>query len=570
MNLFLVDGIGPFLRQCNHRRINWSKISFECLESGDGLDPIKFRQIKHDFYTFIQKTSSLGFNAVTLDDVAHLSVQPEYAESLKQTIVSYRKAYVELFDIAEEFGMDVYLTSDVMFYPVDKGTVVSGDKGIQEPSLPMVLSDIFESFPQVRGVILRIGECDGVDVRERFRSKLTLKTPEQAHTLIKELLPLFEKYNRKLVFRTWTVGAHRVGDLIWNRNTFDRVFSGIESPNLIISLKYGESDFFRYIPLNKLFFHSNHQKIIELQARREYEGSGQYPSFVGWDYEQYIRQLDGAENVIGAWIWVQTGGWSVFKRITYIDSGAIWNEINAFVTMCLVKDSMGTEEAVRLFSLEQLKNPDWCKLLVFLRLSDEVIKELLYIDQIARQKLFFRRVRVPTLLSVFWDQIMINHSMRKLLRCLVKNPDEIMCQSYTALRKISVMKKLAAELELPVDDIDFLYDTFEILAVAREYYFGDFGMQITDRLEELNKAYKMKYSTRYTLRMDFTPFKFPRRRIGLLLLLWMRKRRGYRMVDRVLMIKLLAWFSPVFFIARHKANSVLLKNRAMGIDTIFK
>ena len=46
-----------------------------------------------------------------------------------------------------------------------------------------------------------------------------------------------ERRQKNLVFRTWTVGAYPVGDLQWNRRTFDRVFGGITSDRLVISMK---------------------------------------------------------------------------------------------------------------------------------------------------------------------------------------------------------------------------------------------------------------------------------------------------------------------------------------------
>jgi hypothetical protein len=432
------------------------------------------------------------------------------------------------------------------------------------------VTDVLGSFPLVRGVIFRLGECDGHDVEGRFRSRLTIKTPRQARAMLTALLPVFEQHDRLMIVRTWTVGAYAIGDLIWNRNTFDRVFGGMESQHLVLSLKHGESDFFRYLPLNKLFFRSEHKKIIELQARREYEGAGQYPSFIGWDYERILRQLADARNVVGAWVWVQTGGWITFKRLTFLDESAIWNEINADVCVQLLRDGCSTEEAVVRYGRRRLGHVDPQMLLLFLRLSDEVIKELLYLDQLARRKLFFRRVRVPPLLSVFWDQIIVNHSMRKLLRCLVTDPDDAIMQGHAALRKLRAMQELAGALGFPTADLVFQYDTFEILAAARDYYLGPFDESVAERLQGLRAAYLAKHSPRYSIRLDFSPFPLPRRHIGLLIALWFRNQRGYRVIDRILMIKILSWLSPVFLISRHKANADLLSNRAMGIDAVMR
>jgi hypothetical protein len=59
--------------------------------------------------------------------------------------------------------------------------------------------------------------------------------------------------------------------------------------------------------LNKAFFHVKQAKIIELQARREYEGAGEFPSYIGADCEHFARELEGAENMVGMSIWCQTG-----------------------------------------------------------------------------------------------------------------------------------------------------------------------------------------------------------------------------------------------------------------------
>jgi hypothetical protein len=568
MKLLLVDGIGPFFRHCRDRRINWSKVPFDSIERSDQLDPVLFRQIRRDFAALAKRCAEIGFNGITLDDIAHLSTQPTYPGRLNHLVRSYRLAYGDLFAIANRHGLAAYLTTDVMFQPAEASSELSFREAIVV--LKRVISDVLGSFCRVRGIIFRLGECDGTDVKGRFRSRLVVKTPRQARVLIESLLPLFEEHNRLMIVRTWTVGAYGIGDLIWNRNTYDRVFSGIDSGHLVISLKHGESDFFRYLPLNKLFFRSDHKKIIELQARREYEGAGQYPSFVGWDYEHMLRQLTGARNIVGAWVWVQTGGWTTFRRLTFLDDAALWNELNASVCLQLLREGCSTEEAVEHFGRTRLGGVDPQRLLLFLRLSDEVVKELLYVDQLARRKLFFRRVRVPPLLSVFWDQIIVNHSMRKLLRCLVTDPDDAILQGRAALRKLVTMRKLTAELGLPAADIEFQHDTFQILAVAREYYFGDFDGEIVQRLRTLRDAYVRKHRVRYSVRLDFSPFPLPRRRIGLLLTLWMRNRRGYRLIDRLLMIGILSWLSPVLLLSRHKANAGLLNNRAMGIGTVLR
>jgi hypothetical protein len=337
-------------------------------------------------------------------------------------------------------------------------------------------------------------------------------------------------------------------------------------------MKYGETDFFRYLPLNKQFFRSRHRKIVEFQARREYEGFGEYPSYVGHDYEAYWERLRTAENVVGAQIWCQTGGWSVFRRRTFLDPESVWNEINTYVTLRIVRDGLCADDALRAWWAWR-RGPDAAgaeSLLALMRLSDEVIKELLYIEEFAARKLFFRRLRVPPLLSVYWDHILINHAMRKILRCFVEDGARSIAQGQAALRKIEVMWELAEALDLPADDLQFQYDTFEILAAAREYYFGSFTGEVAARCQALAAAYRHRYNRRYSVHPDFTRVRIRQSHLRLLWRLLLRKQRGYRFVDRVFTIHALAILHPLLRRLQKWFVPAFARDRAMGFDTVLR
>ena len=205
-------------------------------------------------------------------------------------------------------------------------------------------------------------------------------------------------------------------------------------------MKYGESDFFRYLPLNRNFFRTKVAKIIELQTRREYEGCGEYPSFTGWEYERYARELEQAENMVGIMVWCQTGGWVPFRRLAFLDADAVWTELNTFVTLRLFQRGQLVEEAVRDFANER-GLPNWRALLELLRLSDEVIRELLYVEEFARQKLFFRRVRIPPMLQVYWHNIFISHSVKKVLNHFVQDKEACRRAATLSLQKLEQMKR---------------------------------------------------------------------------------------------------------------------------------
>ena len=574
MDIFLIDAIGPFFRNYHKRRVNWSKIPFSHL-AGDREERKKqFATIRSDLDVFAGKVSLIGYNSVSLDDVAHLAPDPWLEPELNEFIADCQEEYRTLFSICTKHGLAVYLTMDVLSLSPGLKLHVGSNRKKARQFLMRQIQTLFDTFPEVRGVIIRIGECDARDVKSTLKSELLLRTSRQVNSVLKDLLPIFEQHDRQLILRTWTVGAYQVGDFIWHRGTAARVLQGITSPNFILSMKYGESDFYRYLPLNKQFFRFDRvKKIIELQARREYEGCGEYPSFIGWDYEGYAEQLKGANNMAGICVWCQTGGWVPFRRLSFLDQDSIWNELNSYVTLKIFKNQWSTEQSVSAFAAERgYSNPQ--AFLELLRLDDEVIKELLYIKEVASQKLFFRRVRIPPLFTVFWNNIFINHSVRKVLRSLVADGDEIVTSGYIALEKIEHMKKLAAGLQLPVDDLQFMADTFALLALAREYYFLPYNEEIKLRIKKAKKQYKSQYPKnsrpRYRIKTNFTPFALRSRHIVWFLRISLRKTRGYRVLDYLLTLHLLSLV--YFLISRTKPDVIpgFARKSAMGIGTIFR
>ncbi len=176
--------------------------------------------------------------------------------------------------------MKIFVNTDVMFYNQDIEEQLLNGNSSETEIFKKAVENLLDFFPEIEGVIFRIGESDDLDAGGHFKSRLFLKTKKQANIFLKSLLPIFEKKSKYLIFRTWTVGAYELGDLMWNEKTYRDVFLGINSKNLIISMKFGDTDFFRYLRINPLFFIDDRKKIIELQTRREYQGFGEFPSVV--------------------------------------------------------------------------------------------------------------------------------------------------------------------------------------------------------------------------------------------------------------------------------------------------
>ena len=568
---YILDAIGPFFLGYGERRVNWSKIPFPHLERDGEMDAARWPDFRHAFARFCGQVAGLGYNAITLDDLAHLADSTRYPPSARRLIASYRRAFGELFRIAACHGLRILITTDVMFAHRDGPDVAGRTLAERSAFLAGLLDDLYSSFPEVGGLVVRFGEADGLDVADVFRSTLAVRTPREARQVIAALLEVTERHGRTLVVRTWSVGAYRVGDLIWNRDTFDRLFQDLHSPRLLISLKFGESDFFRFLPLNRHFFRGPQRKIIELQTRREYEGCGEYPSYIGGDYERYRRELQaGGARLAGIMVWCQTGGWTTFRRLTYVEDSSVWTEINTHVALRLFRDGMTADEAV----------DDWCRgagreavaaqVRHLLHLSEEVVCSGLYMDEISGQKLFFRRLRVPPLLWVFWDQVLISRGVGLVLDCLVCDGRRQVAQAEAALRKIDDMRYLAARAGLPVADLEFMADTFSLFAAARRFYFLPARNEAAEaeHLHARVRDYQARHARHYAVRLDLSAPPLRRRTVQRLLRLLVRRQRGYRWLDRIVTLRLLAWAYPL--LRRTRLVPALAEQRAMGLSAVFR
>lgn len=569
MEWLLIDGIGPFFHGYHQKRINWSKIPFVHLETSEGLKPELLDPIRAEFARLVSAAAAVGFNAVTLDDLAHLYVWEGYTASLQATLRQYRAFYRELFVLAAQAGLRVFITTDIMFYTPALKRALGSSTVALVCWWQQALHSVFQDFAELAGIIMRFGEADGVDVTHTFRSELVLRTSTQVRRFLRRLLPIFEQHNKWLVFRTWSVGAHQVGDLMWHRGTFHKVFSALHSPQLIISMKYGESDFFRFLPLNGHFFRGPHKKLIEFQARREYEGFGEYPAFVGWEYERYLQAVRQAPNVVGASVWCQTGGWGTFRRRTYLEDSSVWVELNAFVTVQMCRGA-SCAQAVEEFCRSQHPAIAVEPFLQFLRLADDVIAHLLYIRELAERKLFFRRLRVPPLLHVYWDRMLITSWMRVVLRCMVTDHQRAITEGWQALQTLHTMQQLATAHHLPQLGLPFQYDTFELLATAREYFFGADTPELQARLTALHERYCSTYHGGYTVHTAETQALWHSRYFPLLLRLVLRQQRGYRLLDHLLVLKLPTLISPLLRRWYHRLLPLSTRTQGMGIDIVLQ
>lgn len=566
----IIDTLGPFAAACDRPIYNWSKVPFSKLEARGRLSHETQQRIIKNFEPFIEKIVNIGYDSISIDDLAHLATFPFYRSELQTLLEDYRALYKTLFGIAKKHNLNIFLTTDYLFHNNDIDTHLkqTGTSSVQLFS--KALEIIFHDYPEVDGIILRIGENDGKDVTDVFLSRLALKTPHEARNFLQDIVPLFETYNKTLIFRTWTVGVYQLGDLIWNEATYNSIFGPIKSDSLIISMKFGDTDFMRYLSLNPLFFASNHRKIIELQTRREWEGMGTYPSFTGWDYERYVRELGSAKNIVGISVWCQTGGWASegWINCTYLSRSSLWNELNTETTLRIYKYNETADKAIASFCADRsiVNTRQFTKLL---HKSEIVIKQGLYIKELAEKTLYFRRTRIPPLMGITWNKVLTSPLVILFIRASIKHPDELLMQTDQAVKAAQEMRRISTALKL--DDatqqsLEFIYDTIRVFKGLRLYILTPMSRDEVDILNSDIARYTERYPQHYII-----PKLYVRRKQRFhffILGAFIRTHKQYRLYDQLIL-----WLSPVQRMLLRiylKATKSDLKNQSMGIESLFK
>jgi hypothetical protein len=117
-------------------------------------------------------------------------------------------------------------------------------------------------------------------------------------------------------------------------------------------------------------------------------------------------------------------------------------------------------------------------------------------------------------------------------------------------------------------------DTFEILALAREFFMGADTPEIRQAIKRAGEAYAKKYHEshrpHYRISIDFRRFQDPGRFTRWLIKTSLRTHPGYRIVDRIFVLHLLSLFYRLVKRRRPGWIPEFARDSAMGIDVIFR
>ncbi len=260
----------------------------------------------------------------------------------------------------EDADMIVLAQSDCILFPkrlIEKYDLAGRMGNILDPEVERLLrvqvNEMFDQFPELDGLVTRIGETY---LHDAPFHKGAINDKGDADKTIIPLLNILRdeicvKRGKLLVFRTWM-------SFDGNQERYLKICDAVEPHDmLVIAAKHCEGDFHRSNSFNRNIGTGRHPQIIEVQCAREYEGKGAYPHYVAngvidgfeehadmpSDKIKSLREFTERtpELYAGVWTWTRGGGWGG----PYIKD-ELWCDLNAWVIAQWALDPSRSEESI--------------------------------------------------------------------------------------------------------------------------------------------------------------------------------------------------------------------------------
>ncbi len=470
------------------------------------IDTTAFRSELAKWSLFSGQMRAYGFNAVSVPWFLELINfdQVENGKQIYGDASPYRMRHRNLkpmilqwMQLASDSGLATYLQTDMVALTSPLRSYLErrfGSLDTEDPEFwgvfRMGLEEIFRNYPRVEGLIIRIGEAGTVYNQPGwdYTSELAVRTGRGVQLMLSAFLEAAEHFDRTIIFRTWSVGVGEVGDMHTDPETYRQVLGPIRSDHLVISTKYGNGDFYSWLPLNRTLFTGDHRRMMEFQARREFEGFGSMPNFVGSLHQSALQSALHYRGVLeGAWVWTQSGGplragplslypFTGFNTVT---------DLNVYASARLLNDPHVSIDSV-LYSWTASRFGNDSLLLAhltrFFLQSHGVLRYGLYISDFARYDIRALGLEPPPMLWIFeWDILGASSSVfSQIYRVTRQDLDRAIGEGFQAVRGAIGMKDLLLEVRDRVEtnrpefdqlirSIDYEIEVLRLLDYYRRY-----------------------------------------------------------------------------------------------------
>lgn len=475
------------------------------LENAPYVNPEAFERIERELQTYTVHMAEFGMTGIVfpgfleyvnfskLGDGSKVYRDEDYVSRH----LALREHFCRLMTFTQEAGLKVYLYTDmVALTPSLKAYMEEHLGGIDTESEALweiyraAAEEVFETMP-VDGLMIRIGEAGAVYNKPGwdYFSELYVRTDEAVRMMLEAFLETAEKYDKTIIFRTWSVGVGEIGDMHTNPETYTRVIEPVQSDNLVISTKYCRGDYYAWLPFNPTILEGKHRRIAEFQLRREFEGLGSLVNYMGPLYQAALQEFSsGNPGFEGVWLWTQEGGpLRAGPLAIYPFHGFnTVNDANVYAAGRLVQDPCAditevTGDWIRdYFGIDSLLVENMTELLL---MSHGITKKGLYISEFAKWDVRALGLEPPPMLWIFeWDIVGSSSAVMSTIHHICKDElEEVIREGYEAQEGVRAMVLLAREakdlssanredFELLLASLDYQENLFGVLAKYREFF----------------------------------------------------------------------------------------------------
>ena len=407
------------------------------LEKPPYVDAEAFARIEQDWHAYVERMLAYGNNAIAAplllelidfdrlhSDASSGSVY-DATSPFRARHAAVRRYFGPLFEWTRRRGMQVFLTTDMLaltpplWEHLHRLAPAPGAVGIDaaDPAVWRVyragLEELFQTFP-IDGVIIRFGEGGSLynTTGWPYRSEMAIRTVASLRAMLHGLLPAFEAAHKPMVLRSWTVGVGHVGRLHIDPRVYEEALGDIDSSSLVVSTKFTAGDFFSYLPLNPTLLGGRHRRLVELQAKPEFEGFGAFPNFLGEEHARALRALRSANpQIAGTFLFTQFGGpLRAGPRTLYPLHGFwLWTDANVFVDSRLALDPDADVRALTKQWAQAAVGSDPRLVDALVRVLAEsrpVVRNGFYIRSFAEREVRVPGLEMPPLMWIFeWDMV---------------------------------------------------------------------------------------------------------------------------------------------------------------------
>lgn len=437
------------------------------------VDPAALADDYEEWDAFLRHVVADGANAVAWPGFV------EYADlpgAPAERAAALREAFTPFWDRADELGVSIYLRTDMLALTPDLEEHLDDEFGLdtEDPDLWRVYTDaldrLYDQVPALDGILIRIGEGGSIYAEPGwdYYSEIAVRTPAAVRAMLTAFTDAAEPQEKEVVFRTWSVGIGSVGDLHTDPAPYRQVLDGLDSPALVVSTKYVAGDFYSWLPVNPTLEVGEQRRIVEFQARREFEAFGSFPNDLGPELAAALQQVVAANpHVEGVWTWTQDGGpWRAGPMTLYLQSG-FWPlyEHEVSLASALARDpsadtgQVSVDWAHRYLS----RDPTTVRAVASaMALSRDAVRLGLYLRPFAEQRVVALGLEPPPQMWLFeWDVLTGDSAtLDSIYAVLRDHVDETLADGDRAVALAAEMRELVAGTDPATWRSPETYDAF--------------------------------------------------------------------------------------------------------------